>query len=295
MSQFIKIKDFKKYRDKSDSCYSIYWIDTKVSDAINQLKDIIANLNKKIKNNFKRKTANDILFNLRVYLENNYKPDDILNNIFLANKSIEDFILEKEELLIFKEWNLKKFYLSYSDRFDIDYLYNLFTKEKIWTALKIINQDAQILEITENKSRIIYNGNISGIDINTIKLDLICGISSEVKKLDGINKNLNNQEILQKIKENKILKNHLELDIILNNLENPKWKNKLIFGKNDIANALKYCEIKTLFCSTKNYKKIQKSLDDINFEIIIIDKLKNGDTGDMFKINYDGLLGIKYY
>ena len=292
MSDFKKITEMIKYTGKSDSCYSVYWINVSQDKINSQLIEMIDNLNKKIKDSFKRKQANDILYSLRCYIEENYKMDDIINNIFFVNKEVADYKLGKEQLEIAKNWNLPNHYFSYSDRFEVDYFYNLFSNEKIYKVLKIKNKDATVMELTENKSRIILEKNISDIEISNF--DLICGISSEIKKLDGIVGNLTNSEILEKIKTNQMLKNHLQLDLVLNNLQNPKWENKLVFGKKDISESLKYCLIKTLFCSSKNLVKIKKSIP-INFEVIIVDKIKLGDTGDIFKKNYDALLGIKYF
>jgi len=292
MSDFTKIKELRKYRGKSDSCYSIYWINFSQDKVINQLKDIIDNLNKKIKDTYKRKQANDILYDLRCYIENNYKIDDVINNIFFVNKEVHDFKLGKKQLDIVRDWNLKLHYLNYSDRYDVDYFYNLFSQEKTYRVLNIKNKNAAIIEITDNKSRICIEKKVSEIEISNF--DLICGVSSEVKKLDGVVGNLSYSEMLNKIKKNLMLKNHLQLDLVLNNLQNPKWENKLVFGKKDISESLKYCSIKTLFCSSKNFSKI-KNLIDINFEVVIVDKLQNGDTGDLFKKNYDALLGIKYF
>ena len=292
MSDFKKITEMIKYRGKSDSCYSVYWINVSQDKINSQLIEMIDNLNKKIKDSYKRQQANDILYSLRCYIEENYKMDDIINNIFFVNKEVADYKLGKEQLEIAKNWNLPNHYFSYSDRFEVEYFYNLFSNEKIYKVLKIKNKDATVMELTENKSRIILEKNISDIEISNF--DLICGISSEIKKLDGIVGNLTNSEILEKIKTNQMLKNHLQLDLVLNNLQNPKWENKLVFGKKDISESLKYCLIKTLFCSSKNLAKIKKSIT-INFEVIIVDKIKLGDTGDIFKKNYDALLGIKYF
>ena len=55
--------------------------------------------------------------------------------------------------------------------------------------------------------------------------------------------------------------------------------------------------IKKLFISKKLIKSLKKNISKeyLNFEIIIIKKNSNGDIGDIFLKNYEGIIGIKYY
>jgi len=286
---------YLKYIGKSDSCYTTYWIGFDKDDVIEELENNLKNLNKKIKDNFKRKQANDIIFNFKCYLENS-KLEKI-NHIFLFNQEfIEEYPLNKNQLNIVNEWSLKRTYLNYEDHFKVDYLNKLFGDEKIYHILKVDNKIGCYNQITETKKKEIWEKDFSNKDeILEIKFDLVYGVSSNLKEFKNpIKKFLSNQEILDEIKTREMIENHQELEKIINYLTNPEWENKLVFGKKDISKSLQNCEIKTLFTSSKNLKKIEKSID-INFKVILIDKITSGDIGETFKKDYDGLLGIKYF
>lgn len=289
------MEEYIKFIGKSDSCYTVYWINYHIDDVINELEDRLKNLNKKIKDTYKRKQANDIIFNFKTYLET--LQDEKINHIFLFNQDIiKMFLLSKDQIKIAKEWGLPTSYLTYSDHFKVSYLKNVFGEEKIYQILKLDNKKGTFYQITENKQRKIWEKDFTHKDeLIETSFDLICGVSSKIKEFNNsINKNLTKDEILEIIKEREMVLNHTELEKIISNLTNPEWENKLVFGKKDISKSLQYCEIKTLFLTSKNLNKIKKNIN-INFETIIIDKLKIGDIGDTFKRDYDGLLGIKYF
>lgn len=294
MSDFTEIKEFISHKGKSNSCYTIYFVKWKYDEVITELKKILDNINKKIKDNYKKKMSNDIIYSLVSYIEENFKPDNLISRIFLVNdKQINDFLLRKEQLKIAQEWYIESSYLQYDDHYHVDYLLKLFNNEKIYNVLSIDNKIAQNMEITETKYRIIFNKDISLVEPSS-KYDLVYGISSQLKNFNGIKGEFTKTQILQKIKEKQLIENHKELDKILSNITNPKWQHKLVFGKKDISKSLEYCEIETLFCSSKHFEKIKQNIS-INFKVIIIDKIIDGDIGHQFKKDYSGLLGIKYY
>jgi len=289
------MEKYQNYSGKSGCCYSTYWIGFDKEEVINSLSEHLSNLNKKIKDSFKRKQANNIVFSFKSYLEESELEK--INHIFLFNQDlIEVFTLSKKQLKIAKEWELKNNYISYDDHFMVDYLHDLFDEETIYHILRLDNKKGFYQQITETKQRIIYEKDIKDIkDCKDVKFDLIHGISSNLKEFkNSIKKVLSKEELLDEINKRIMTLNHEEIEQILTNLTNPEWENKLVFGKKDISKSLQYSEIKTLFITSKKMKKIKKNLD-INFKVIIVDKLKSGDIGDIFKNNYDGLLGIKYF
>jgi len=70
-----------------------------------------------------------------------------------------------------------------------------------------------------------------------------------------------------------------------------------MFGKKEVSNGILDYMVKKLFISKKLYKSLKKNISKeyLNFEIIIIKKNSNGDIGDIFFKNYEGIIGIKYY
>ena len=96
---------------------------------------------------------------------------------------------------------------------------------------------------------------------------------------------------------NSIKNQNLLQSEILNQLQKPNLINKILFGKKEISKGILDYMIKILFIDKKLLKSLKKNIsnDYLNFEIIEIDSIKNGDIGYQFLKNYDGIIALKYY
>ena len=194
-----------------------------------------------------------------------------------------------------------------SDKFKIKYLKNLFNEDKVKLIFEINSNDVNLIELDKVKSRLLnkikvnnYNEILDLIEKNNPKI--IHGIGSTLKKIKGSSyiyyKKLSNEEIINiinkmEIEESQdILKNE-----VLNQLSNPAFDNKFLFGKSEVPDGILDYMVKKLYITPSLLRQLRKKIskDYLNFEIIEIDSLENGDIGDIFIKQYDGIIALKYY
>ena len=86
------------------------------------------------------------------------------------------------------------------------------------------------------------------------------------------------------------------MDNWLGNINNEKVNHRIRYAAEIIQN-IKYCKLKTIYCTKKNYNKLKKNIDNslLNFNIEIIKSVKKGDSGDILKKKFKGIIGITYY
>jgi hypothetical protein len=320
-----KLKEYKKITEITETLYSIIIYNKSVIDITNFFEDQLQK-SKKINNPIKKHKINNRLFNFIKYFKDLYDDDNtIINSIFLINDNIFSYELNKYEINILTTYNIFNIYIKcdtyfYIDTF-IDILYNL---EFIYT-IKVNKNDMYIIKLNKNKEKEIYNNKLSNeqkiIDeIEKIKKDynykdiiIIYGISPYIGKIENIIKNNINQynifiikdfcnkESLYNIYQDELMKkNHILLEKILNGLNNDKINTDLyVFGKLkiEIKDAIEAYMLKELYIEDKKLDNLKKFIDEslLNFKIIPIKMLENGDIGDNFIKNYNGLMGIKYY
>ena len=298
--------NWKDVNEKGKLYYTIMTYNLKVEEIIQKINDKLNKVNNNMKNNFKKKIINQRLYPILEYLKDK-KIDEVLNIIILSGKDLNIFNLNKKELIICNKWNLSNFYFESDERFKIVYLKNLLNENHLHIVFEIENFHLKILELDKVKSRIIQNKNIDNEDefkkiTDKLKPKFIHGSGSFIKKLKFLEniyyKKLTKEETVEKIKEIEIIKNQNILqNEVLSQLQNPNLMNKFLFGKTEISKGILEYMIQKLFITKKLFNSLKKNIESeyLNFKIIIIDKLKNGDIGDIFIKNYDGILGIKYY
>jgi hypothetical protein len=105
---------------------------------------------------------------------------------------------------------------------------------------------------------------------------------------------------LNEIAQREIMKtNHTILQERLQDIQNEKKVDLYVFGKLkfEIKDAIESYSIKELFIQKEKYEKLRSWIDHdaFNFKVYFIHKLENGDVGDQFIQNYNGVMGIKYF
>lgn len=298
--------NWEDIEDSGKLYYTIMVYNLKVEEIIKKVESKLEKVNNNMKNNFKKKIINQRLYPVLEYLKDQ-NLNEILNILLFSGKDLNIFNLTKKQILICNNWNLPQFYFYSDDKFNIDYLKNLFNEKNTNIIFEINNQNLKIIEIDKVKSRILEQNNITDDEYFDLKFKnfnpkIIHGTGSYLKKIKNINniytKKLDTEFIIDKIEELEILNNHKILELeVLSQIENPQVINKLMFGKKEVSNGILDYMVKKLFISKKLYKSLKKNISKeyLNFEIIIIKKNSNGDIGDIFFKNYEGIIGIKYY
>ena len=301
----IKLKKYQNITDKFNSLFTLTVYDTKVNDFKFFLKEKLEKI-QNISNNYKKKYLNDRLYNFILYIEDNYKDGDIINSLFLISNKINEHVLT-EELEILKYFNIKNILYFNDEYYKVEFINDLFYNKDYKHVININNKNLKYFLITKTKSKLVEEINSSALDIieyikdKKIKLCLIHGVSSSIKKLEIkhhliFNKNLNNEEILDEFYKYHMNLLHRRLSETIDLIKNEKTLHRVIFGK-DIINAINYNQIKTLFCSPKKLKKVYETFDNdlLNFEIIEIKSICNGDISERLRKDFNGIIGYTYY
>jgi hypothetical protein len=287
--------------------YTILIYGKLVNDVKKKLLDDLDKVNKRMKDAYKKKIINNRLYQIIKVLDSQFKDNDILNCIILSGRNLNYFTLSQNELKLCNKWNIKNFYIEYDDKFRIKYLKNLFSENKINLIFEFNGDVINIIELDKVKSRFIdkinvdnYNEILDLIEKNNPKI--IHGIGSTIKKLKDLNnvyyKRLSSEEINDIINKMEIneSQNILKKEV-LNQLSNPAFDNKFLFGKKEVSNGIMDYMIKKLYITSSLMRQLRKNIskDYLNFEILEVDSLESGDIGYIFLKDYDGIIGLKYY
>lgn len=293
---------------KLNSLYTILLWGLPTFRQIENLHKELEIINKFVKNPYKRKRANDKIFNFIQYIEESYTVDEIINAIFFIDDTIKCFNLIKKEISVCQNWEINNIIMKYNDSFEIDYLYDLLYNIKLTNVIQINNKVLHHFHYNTTKIKKIKKIEIFDLNhvenyINNIDCGIIYGISSYLKKINN-NKwiiksgKMTKEQILEIMLENEVtvIQQKLETEVF-NNLTNPKYNNLFVFGKKNVQTAIDDCLLKELYITKKLKQKLEKNIskDKLNFTIYQLAKLKNNDITDVLIKDYGGLVGVYYY
>lgn len=304
-----KIKEFSKEKERYS--YTILVHSYINEDLIDSTKKKLENINKKIKDTHKKKFINDRIYSFITYLESAFNLKEKINSIFFINSKVNSIQLSKNEYSFCLKWNIMKYYMDYDDKFDVEYLTNLFSTDQIKIAFRFDKSNYQVVELDSVKFRVAENHtNMEEDSINfhitKLKPLVLYGTNQILKKLqhlesNGITislKNISNEELIDIINK-KTITNNQEMfrKEFLDNINNPSVMDKLLFGKNEVGNAINNFMVKKLFVNPKIYNNLKENVDSstLNFEVIIVQPLEPGDYGQTLNKDYGGIVALKYY
>ncbi len=274
---------------------------------------------KKIDNSVKRGKLNTNYFNLKRFIEDFYNGQQICS-LFFVNEKVYEYKLNKEECKVIEEYKIRD-YLSYSEaKYKNDYFYDLFYNFDFQYSFIIQKNEYNIKKWNQNKDKIVESGKISALlkdNYESIRKvhnhkNIIYIYGNNVKSIKDLSTYSNPKVILDKdndysrnelneihIKE-EMKATHFILQSRLNDLQIESKIDLYVFGKLkfEIKDAIEAYLIKELFIQKEKYEKLCTFIEDksaFNFKVYFIDKIENGDIGDTFIKNYNGIMGVKYY
>ena len=323
MDIYHKIKELLNSDILDKFSYTILINDSNCEDIINQIKKKIDNLNKKSFDSFKKKKLNDRLFNLRTTIENKFKPDDQISAIIIVNESSNLFQLSKKDLQFCREWNFSKFIFiqngidieSYDGTHEsiVSFIHEFLTIDKIRTVFKFEKSNFSVNQIDSTKSKILESHSVNEELVDTLivkhKPTIIYGLNPLVKKLttnESLNlkciieyKILSKNEIINAISKFEIKENQQKFkSTILDNINNPSYDEKFLFGTKEVSWGLNNYMVKHLFINPKLYANFNNSDSKeliSNIQVTIVQPLEAGDLGITLNKNYGGAVALKYY
>lgn len=299
--------NWKEIKETGKFYYTILIYGRSVNEVKNKLKDNLDKVNKRMKDVYKKKIINERLFQIINLIDSQFKDNYILNCIILSGKNLNYFTLSNREIELCNKWNINDFYMESSDKFRIKYLKNLFCEDKVKIIFEINSNQISIIELDKVKSRLLnkikvdnYNEILELIEKKNPKI--IHGVGFNIKKIKNKNnvyyKKLCNDEINNIINKMEVIKsqNILKKEV-LNQLSNPAFDDKFLFGKKEVQNGILDYMVKKLYITPSLLRQLRNNIskDYINFEILEVDSFDSGDIGDHFIKDYDGIIGLKYY
>ena len=311
------LNEYKDFEENNETLFTIYFC--------NKIKDeVILILNKElnkfgnIQNLSKKNKLNNRLYNLKLRIEK-LEDDAVINSIFLLKDDIFEYKLKTENINTISEYKLRDFYVKTDIKFNIDYLKDLFENFDFNYSCEINKNNLKFKKINKNKNQIIscskFTNDKNLIEIiNNFILEhkinelLIYGVSNYFKCINNEKNSkiilkeeeLDNNSINDIFYKIKYEKNNILLEKKLNELSNENTNLDLfVFGKlkKEILTSIEYYQLKELYIEERKLEKLKQFVDDsyLNFKIIPIQIIKEGDIASKFIKDYNGLMGIKYY
>lgn len=297
-----EIKSYRKVRGKQNSLITLIVYDTSNDDLISYINKQL-DLIKNIKDTFKRKMINDILYKLKCDIEN--LSEGKVNKIYLvSDDEISNFDLTKKNIHTLRDYNKPRIYYNTGERFEIDFILDLFTDFNFYHVLELDKKSGTIIEINSTKKKVLEKKNFSSqndlLDFLSSKINIIHGNSTFLKNLNcdylNFNKRLTDDEVLEEIVKIKITENHEKLENLFSNILNPEYEDKIIFGGSETKKYTELSMISKLYIHESIYRRFMNVFKEyINFEVYEIKKLRHGDISDKLKNDYDNCVGELYY
>ena len=312
------LKTHRNIEESTETLFSILVYDKKVCTVIKYFEDQLDKA-KNISNPTKKHKINNRLFNFIKYLNEQYEDENIIiNSIFLIHEKLIKYDLTINEIHIAKTYNMFNIFLKVDTTFCIDYFIDYFYNFDFIYTIKINKSDMSTIKMNKTKEKELECKKITHdqkiIDeIENVRKNhnykdniIIYGNSPYLNKLNNVkevvihNDFLNKEEVYNLYENENMKKKHILLEKKLNELKNENCNTDLyVFGKlkMEIKEAIESYMLKELYIEDKKYDKLKTFIDEtyLNFNIITIKSIENGDIGDLFIKNYNGIMGIKYY
>ncbi len=301
--------------DIHESILSIMFYKKNSTWIIETLNDLLQKV-KNIDNVMKRNKLNNRYFMLKKNIEDLYEEESILYSLFFVSDKVYEYKLNKEECKVIEEYKIRDYLLYAESNFKINYFKDLFYNLDFYYSFIINKNDCIIKKWNQYKDKIVESGKYDKEFYEKIRKvhnykNIIYIYGNNVKNIKDIVTLSNPKIILEKddysrnelyeISQKEEMKaNHVLLQQRLLDLQNDKKIDLFVFGKLkfEIKDAIEAYLIKELFIQKEKYEKLQTFVEDksaFNFKVFFIDKIENGDIGDQFIQNYNGIMGIKYY
>jgi len=324
----IKTK-YAQINETTESLLSIMVHKKTNTEVLNYLHDQLEKA-KNITNIVKKNKVNNRCFKLIKYIELKYQISDSgenteINSIFLVDENIIEYSLTKNEIAILQEYDIMKLYMKYDMMFHIEYFYDILRNFNFIYSIKITKSDPIIYKFNKNKEKIV-NFDKSIISTNKVSdtkgiISLCDVIRNEISYKDIIfiistisfdkipdNKNIilykndkfSRHDIYQLYKNEIYKKNNIELEKRLSDLSNEKTNTDLyVFGKlkDIVSDYIETYSIKELYIEERKILRLKEITDPecLNFRIIPIRAIEDGDCASQFIKNYNGIMAIKYF
>ena len=270
----------------------------------------------KISNPVKKSRIQSRIASLLKYWTDIYGADGSgisLHSIFLLDDSLKEIPLTEEQCAISRTYSMPPLFIKMTTTFYASYLWDFFTNFKFIYSIKVTKTNAELMEFNQHKERLLEKrtcaseGDIAELLAPYKGSPVILWGAFTFPYKGGANTiirrgetDMNRQKLYALFQKQEMEKNHALLKKRLDDLQNPKTNLDLyLFGKlkMEIKDAVENYLLKELYIESSRLEKLKNCVDScvLNFTIIPIDSLEEGDVASTFIRDYNGLMGIKYF
>jgi len=303
MNNFDKLDNYIYTKNKM--LYTFCFYKTHVTDTIIYLANLLDKINS-MKDNFKRKLANDRVYGLKSYLEL-MEPTQKINAIYLVDDKNKPmgFSLEKSQIEILSEFKIPCSQYFCDDGYNIEYIQKLVSSTEIVNVISIDGTSGKLIQIDSVKNK--HHDSTSNLDtlISTNKAELIFGTPNTIQAFQKKYPDkqyfcgkLSNDQIWEQIIINTNVKTQEKFNTeVLTQMTHPDKIDLFVFGRKNVREAILSYAVKKLFVTSDIFAKYKINIpaECFNFDVIIVDKNTSGDYGDTLIKNFDGVIAVKYY
>jgi hypothetical protein len=301
---------FDKYSNKRDKMKSLYTVVThnislqEISDEI----DHKLKLAKTIKYPKKRAHVNNRLYAFKTYLKENRADSNCRNSIFFVSDTVDEVTLTKDWLKVLQDFDVDKFIFCFNEYFEIEYLKNLLTDVSYKEVICIKNNTLKHIHLNPTKKKVFREIECKSLDVeeylkthNVTDKCIIHGVSVALKNLSLNNHHvftrmLTDEEITNIFKTDKISAVHKKFDDHIAYMNHEKTIHRIVFSK-EIEKCIKNMQLSTIYCTPDIFERIRQKVPHelLNFDLVLVESLQVGDSGDKLKNTYGGVVGVTYY
>jgi hypothetical protein len=306
--------------------YTILSHQETVETVLSSLGDQLSRV-QKMKNAFKKKECNNRLYAAKVMIEELYseKLQTSLNSVILINEQVRLFPIPKKKVAHLQAYNVRPFSFYHGDTFDIDFLRGTIANMKFDNICRLDKDLLVHMESNPWKWRLIKEQKVSDKDLDIVlhainREGLIYGTSPHLKKMKEsrlswvcVPRRLDRQEAHELLEAECMKKIHQELDEALSIVDNEKEMHKAIFGSLNeeytgmetsqpgepltLVQAIEEFRVERLYCHEKMFSALHEKYtnEHLNFKIIKMKTIEEGDSGDRLLSEYNGFFGVAYY
>ena len=308
----LELDSLTSIEDKYESLYTIIIHNTKIADLINHLFEYLKKI-KNMSNNYKKKYLNDRIYGFIELLKED-TTDDNINRIYFVGQDTKVIQLLDISISLLKDYEIDNIFVKYGNQYDISYIKELLFDNSVKDLIEDNKHKYSHYHINNTKGRRLHNelkfdGKTNSITIADYITTLtqgnnkimFLGDQTNIKKVNPskyflLTTKLSNKQIFELYENDTITQNNAKLDIVMSYIDNSNMVDKILFGS-DLVTGIKSYLVKTVYCTTKMMEKLHKVFapEYLNFEIILVKSLIDGDNASTLELNYKGIIGVKYY
>ena len=305
----MKLELLETFQDSRDNYESLFTILIHNASKKVLVKDIHERL-RKIQNITKKYKKNKLRHRLQSILDYvNDIEDPIFHKVFLIGDNIHCFDLDASQIQLLQEYEIKTYQFWNNTYFNIEYLKDIFTNHELFHVVEIEKHSLRHYKLNQHKRKHITklcfpkNSFTEKLQLYLQQINKDIIVTGNIDKIQNSKiiyhsaHKLSRKQLCKVHQIGTVQKNIPKLQELFQKLENPKQLHLVIYGENEIIEAVRAYQVKTLFLHQKMEKKFANIIEAayLNFDICKMITLQPGDISDKLLHDFGGFMAEAYY